>query len=154
MRNRIAWAMDAPRVTDRIRKLRPDQFQELANMLFYNLGYKIEKSASKDGVVQMIISREETYYWILKKRVKERRYFVNFRRDMIREFSMSDVEKFAREAAAAGCGRYGFIVNTGSFSQDALELADNWLFELVDNIDLIGYLKKAKLDINDFTNNS
>ena len=126
-------------ILEKLRKLRPAEFEDYIVFLFSRLGYTAEKvGGSYDGGIDVIVKKEGIEQYIQCKKYISSKVSVGAMRD----FYGALVDKATNGKA--------FFITTNSFTLEAEKFAETKLIELIDGYKLLQYIKMAKMDNDEY----
>lgn len=126
-------------ILEKLRKLKPAEFEDYIAFLFSELGFTTEKvGGSYDGGIDVIATKDGAKHYIQCKKYISSQVSVGAMRD----FYGALVDKTTN-------GK-GYFITTNKFTLEAEKFAETKLIELIDGYKLLQYIKMAKMDNDEY----
>lgn len=126
-------------IIEKLRKLKPAEFEDYIAFLFSELGFTTEKvGGSYDGGIDVIATKDGAKHYIQCKKYISSQVSVG----AIRDFYGALTDKMAN-------GK-GYFITTNKFTLEAEKFAETKLIELIDGYKLLQYIKMAKMDNDEY----
>ena len=126
-------------ILEKLRKLKPAEFEDYIAFLFSKLGFITEKvGGSYDGGIDVIATKDGAKHYIQCKKYISSQVGVG----AIRDFYGALTDKTADEK--------GYFITTNKFTLEAEKFAETKLIELIDGYKLLQYIKMAKMDNDEY----
>lgn len=126
-------------ILEKLRKLKPTEFEDYIAFLFSKLGYVTEKvGGSYDGGIDVVAEKDGIKYYIQCKKYISSKVSIGAMRD----FYGALVDKATNGKA--------FFITTNSFTLESEKFAETKLIELIDGYKLLQYIKMANMDSEEY----
>lgn len=126
-------------ILEKLRKLKPAEFEDYIAFLFSELGFTTEKvGGSHDGGIDVIATKDGAKHYIQCKKYISSQVSVG----AIRDFYGALTDKTANEK--------GYFITTNKFTLEAEKFAETKPIELIDGYKLLQYIKMAKMDNEEY----
>jgi len=120
---------------NRLRRLKPSEFEEYIAHLFNNLGFDTELvGGSYDGGIDIIATKAGVKHYIQCKK------FISS------QVSVGDVRDFYGALVDHLAGSKGYFITTNKFTLEAERFAEDKSIELIDQYRLLEYIKLSQID--------
>lgn len=126
-------------ILEKLRKLRPAEFEDYIAFLFSKLGFITERvGGSYDGGIDVAATKDGVKHYIQCKKYISSQVSVG----AIRDFYGALTDKMAN-------GK-GYFITTNKFTLEAEKFAETKPIELIDGYKLLQYIKIAKMDNEEY----
>ena len=129
------WSADQ-NLLAKLRKMRPEEFEDFIADLYRRLGYATERvGGSRDGGVDAIGNKDGVIYYIQCKK-----YYTT-------EVGIEEIGEYYKNFTSSLAEGKRIIITTNIFTKEAMEFAKDKPIELIDGFKLLKIIKQAGKDI-------
>jgi Restriction endonuclease len=122
-------------ILQRLKNLKPDEFEEYIAHLFSELGFNTEKvGGAYDGGIDVIAQKDG-----LKNYIQCKKFITS-------QVSVGDVRNFYGALVDHLSESKGYFITTNKFTLDAEKFAEDKPIELIDGKHLLEYIRMAKME--------